>query len=83
MLIIGGDLAYPNPSNEAYEARFFRPYEAAMPAPQHALPGALVVQKPDLPALRERKGGSTCQCPPSNLCAAHADSSTKHGLKCR
>ena len=71
VLIIGGDLAYPNPSNETYETRFFRPYEAALPSPPHVTPGSLVVQKPDLPALQKR-GGTTCHQPPSSLCDKHA-----------
>lgn len=49
VLVIGGDLAYPNPSNETYEQRFFRPFEAALPPPPHVRPGRLVVHKPDLP----------------------------------
>ena len=39
VLVIGGDLAYPNPSNETYEQRFFRPFEAAFPPPPHVTPG--------------------------------------------
>ena len=31
--ILGGDLAYPNPSTETYEQRFFAPFEAALPPP--------------------------------------------------
>lgn len=49
VMVIGGDLAYPNPSNETYEQRFFRPFEAALPPPPHVRPGRLVVYKPDLP----------------------------------
>jgi hypothetical protein len=33
VLILGGDLAYPNPSTETYEQRFFAPFEAALPPP--------------------------------------------------
>ena len=33
MLILGGDLAYPNLSMETYELRFFAPFEAALPPP--------------------------------------------------
>ncbi len=33
VLILGGDLAYPNPSTETYELRFFAPFEAALPPP--------------------------------------------------
>ncbi|MFS7928869.1 hypothetical protein Hanom_Chr04g00325851 [Helianthus anomalus] len=32
-LLIGGDLAYPNPSAYTYENRFFRPFEDALPPP--------------------------------------------------
>ena len=51
VMVIGGDLAYPNPSNETYEQRFFRPFEAALPPPPHVRPGRLVVAKPDLPGV--------------------------------
>ena len=30
-LLLGGDLAYPNPTDENYRLRFFRPYEDALP----------------------------------------------------
>lgn len=73
-LVIGGDLAYPSPTNETYETRFFRPYEAAMPAPAHAVPGALVLHKPDLPLGSPR----TCEAPPSSACAAHAGINPSH-----
>ena len=33
VLVLGGDLAYPNPSTETYEQRFFAPFEAALPPP--------------------------------------------------
>lgn len=58
IMVIGGDLAYPNPSNETYEQRFFRPFEAALPPPPHVRPGRLVVYKPDLP-------GAADMCHPS------------------
>lgn len=45
----GGDLAYPNPTDETYEQRLFGPYEDAMPPPAHIHPGNLVVNKPDVP----------------------------------
>jgi hypothetical protein len=43
VLILGGDLAYPNPSNETYETRLFR--QASWPSPSqvyslHADPAA-------------------------------------------
>lgn len=49
LLLIGGDLAYPNPSQENYEERLFRPFQDALPPPAHYHPGRLVVHKPDLP----------------------------------
>ncbi|WIA33540.1 hypothetical protein OEZ86_006664 [Tetradesmus obliquus] len=49
VLLIGGDLAYPNPSRETYESRLFVPFQEAMPPPPHYHPGRLVVHKPDLP----------------------------------
>ena len=55
VLVIGGDLAYPNPSNETYEQRFFRPFEAALPPPPHVRPGRLVVHKPDLPEASDSR----------------------------
>ncbi|KAK9862826.1 hypothetical protein WJX84_007158 [Apatococcus fuscideae] len=70
VLILGGDLAYPNPSNETYEKRFFRPFEAAMPPPPHVHPSRLVVNKPDLLPLDSAP--ATCRCPPSS-CPTHAD----------
>ncbi len=72
MLIIGGDLAYPNPSNETYETRFFRPYEAALPMPPHVHPGRLVVTKPDLPLPHACGRSQPCSRPPSG-CSAHSD----------
>ena len=49
LLIIGGDLAYPSPTEETYENRLFRPYECAMPPPPHYDPHALSTRKPDVP----------------------------------
>jgi hypothetical protein len=43
VLLIGGDLAYPNPSRETYETRLFVPFQEAMPPPPHYHPGALTV----------------------------------------
>jgi hypothetical protein len=40
VLLIGGDLAYPNPSRETYETRLFVPFQEAMPPPPHYHPGA-------------------------------------------
>lgn len=61
VLVIGGDLAYPNPSNETYEQRFFRPFEAALPPPPHVRPGRLVVHKPDLPEASDAATQDPCE----------------------
>jgi len=42
VLLIGGDLAYPNPSRETFEQRLFVPFQEALPPPPHYHPG-----KPD------------------------------------
>lgn len=68
----GGDLAYPNPSNETYEVRFFRPFEAALPPPAHVHPGLMVVHKPDLPLAVHMRKPTACACA-SAACAAHDD----------
>lgn len=39
VLLIGGDLAYPNPSRETFEQRLFVPFQEAMPPPPHYHPG--------------------------------------------
>ncbi|GIL77238.1 hypothetical protein Vretifemale_6729 [Volvox reticuliferus] len=49
VLLVGGDLAYPNPSRETYQQRLFTPFSYALPPPPHFHPGRLVVHKPDLP----------------------------------
>eukprot|EP00873_Tetraselmis_striata_P039964 jgi/Tetstr1/460228/TSEL_005543.t1 len=49
LMLIGGDLAYPNPSDYSYERRLFKPFEDALPPPRHYHPGRVVVHKPDLP----------------------------------
>jgi len=48
-LMIGGDLAYPNPTEFTYEKRLFLPFQDALPPPPHYHPTRLVVTKPDLP----------------------------------
>ena len=45
-----------------------------MPAPAHAVPGALVLQKPDLP-LDSCLG---CRAPPSKGCALHSEQGQRH-----
>ncbi len=39
VLLLGGDLAYPNPCRETYEQRLFVPFQDAMPPPPHYYPG--------------------------------------------
>lgn len=71
-LIHGGDLAYPNPTDETYEQRLFGPYQDAFPTPSHVHPGQLVVQKPDLPRTGDQGDVSArkdlrCACEPCNF----------------
>lgn len=49
LLIIGGDLAYPNPSTYSYERRLFLPFEYAMQPPVWYKPEHIAVTKPELP----------------------------------
>lgn len=49
VILLGGDLAYPNPCIETYEQRLFGPFQDALPPPPHYHPGRLVMHKPDLP----------------------------------
>ncbi|BDA40538.1 hypothetical protein COCOBI_01-1910 [Coccomyxa sp. Obi] len=72
VLILGGDLAYPNPSTETYELRFVGPFEAALPPPPGVHPGRLVVNKPDIPLASDGRRPVTCTNPPSS-CPTHAD----------
>lgn len=39
VLLLGGDLAYPNPSRETFEQRLFVPFQDAFPPPPHYHPG--------------------------------------------
>ncbi len=48
MLILGGDLAYPAPTAEEYESRFFAPFQAAMPPPAHYRPEAISYDKKNM-----------------------------------
>ncbi|KAI4369071.1 hypothetical protein MLD38_017560 [Melastoma candidum] len=50
LLLIGGDLAYPNPSAFTYEKRFFRPFEYALQPPPWYKPEHIAVKKPELPS---------------------------------
>ncbi|GMH85648.1 hypothetical protein TrVE_jg6357 [Triparma verrucosa] len=49
ILVIGGDLAYPDPSIETFEKRFFRTFEDAMPPPSSYRKSAIATTKPNLP----------------------------------
>ncbi|GAB4833573.1 hypothetical protein Ancab_031816 [Ancistrocladus abbreviatus] len=50
LLLIGGDLAYPNPSAFSYERRFFCPFEYALQPPTWYKDDHIAVKKPELPA---------------------------------
>ncbi|KAL3514532.1 hypothetical protein ACH5RR_027249 [Cinchona calisaya] len=49
LLLIGGDLAYPNPSPFSYEKRLFRPFEYALQPPAWYKEEHIAVNKPELP----------------------------------
>ncbi|CAH2078205.1 unnamed protein product [Thlaspi arvense] len=49
VLIIGGDLAYPNPSAFTYEKRLFCPFEYALQPPHWYKKDSISVDKPELP----------------------------------
>ena len=48
LLLIGGDLVYPNPTRSAYESRLFHPFSSAFPPPPHYHPSRIPCLKPDL-----------------------------------
>ncbi|KAL0351971.1 UNVERIFIED_CONTAM: hypothetical protein Scaly_1585800 [Sesamum calycinum] len=50
LLLIGGDLAYPNPSTFTYERRLFRPFEYALQPPLWYKEEHIAVNKPELPS---------------------------------
>nr|GMC52332.1 uncharacterized protein LOC109149584 [Ipomoea batatas] len=60
LLLIGGDLAYPNPSAFTYENRLFRPFEYALQPPTWYKEDHVAVHKPELPHgiadLKQYKG---------------------------
>ncbi|KAL5198031.1 hypothetical protein ABZP36_001543 [Zizania latifolia] len=60
LLLIGGDLAYPNPSSFSYERRFFCPFEYALQPPAWYKPEHIALEKPELPLgvskLRQYRG---------------------------
>ena len=49
LLINGGDLAYPDPTAENYENRFFRTFEDALPPPPSFRKEHISIRKPALP----------------------------------
>ncbi|XP_010529533.1 PREDICTED: uncharacterized protein LOC104806367 [Tarenaya hassleriana] len=49
LLLIGGDLAYPNPSSFTYENRLFCPFEYALQPPHWYKNDSIAVNKPELP----------------------------------
>ncbi|XP_010422134.1 PREDICTED: uncharacterized protein LOC104707474 [Camelina sativa] len=49
VLLIGGDLAYPNPSSFTYEKRLFCPFEYALQPPRWYKNDSIAVDKPELP----------------------------------
>ena len=57
-LVIGGDLAYPDPEPETYEKRFFRPFEDALQAPPSFRRRAISTRKPALPVRGWSDSGS-------------------------
>ncbi|PIA56382.1 hypothetical protein AQUCO_00700595v1 [Aquilegia coerulea] len=63
LLLIGGDLAYPNPSAFTYERRFFCPFEYALQPPPSYRPEHIAVNKPELPyGFSEMKQYDGPQC---------------------
>mmetsp|Transcript_16000 Transcript_16000/g.29014 ORF Transcript_16000/g.29014 Transcript_16000/m.29014 type:complete len:902 (-) Transcript_16000:1417-4122(-) len=49
LLINGGDLAYPDPTPDSYEKRFFRTFEDALPPPPSFRREHISIRKPALP----------------------------------
>ncbi|XP_051139257.1 uncharacterized protein LOC127257038 [Andrographis paniculata] len=63
LLLIGGDLAYPNPSSFTYEKRLFRPFEHALQPPIWYKEEHIAVNKPELPpGISELKKYDGPQC---------------------
>lgn len=48
ILVIGGDLCYPGPSEFNFENRFFRTFEDALPPPPSFRKSAISISKPNL-----------------------------------
>ncbi|CAI9753463.1 unnamed protein product [Fraxinus pennsylvanica] len=69
LLLIGGDLAYPNPSAYTYERRLFRPFEYALQPPFYYKDEHIAVNKPELPcgvADLKQYDGPQCFVIPGN-----------------
>jgi hypothetical protein len=83
-LVHGGDLAYPNPSDETYEQRLFKVYEDALPPPAHIHPGNLVINKPDLPPEYWETADKACTCPHSKINNSNSEGreNNKDGVPC-
>lgn len=63
LLLVGGDLAYPNPSAFTYERRLFRPFEYALQPPAWYKLNHIAVNKPELPeGISELKEYNGPQC---------------------
>ncbi|XP_068309028.1 uncharacterized protein [Pyrus communis] len=63
LLLIGGDLAYPNPSSFTYERRLFCPFEYALQPPPWSKQEHIAVDKPELPrGVSELKKYDGPQC---------------------
>ena len=67
VLFLGGDLAYPSPTIESYEQRFFGPFQCALPPPVGYDPADISFSKPlgGLEGLR-RYDGPQCFAIPGN-----------------
>ena len=59
LLINGGDLAYPDPTQHSYEKRFFRTFEDAMPPPPSFRREHISIRKPALPVQGWNIAGSS------------------------
>lgn len=69
LLLIGGDLAYPNPSSFTYERRLFCPFEYALQPPPCYKQDHIAVNKPELPdgvAELKQYDGPQCFLIPGN-----------------
>jgi hypothetical protein len=78
VLLLGGDLAYPNPSRETYEQRLFVPFQEAMPPPPHYHPGAAAAAAVKMCLLSLILAWQHVAC--CSSCAALAQPSTGSGL---